>query len=51
MGNDVKIDPKEKGWNSVDWINLAQDRVQWQAFMNTVKNILVLSNAGNFLPS
>jgi cupin superfamily acireductone dioxygenase involved in methionine salvage len=28
---------KEVGYEGVDWINLAQDRDQWQAFMNTVR--------------
>jgi len=26
---------KETGYESVGWIQLAQDRVQWQALMNT----------------
>jgi hypothetical protein len=30
-----KMDPKDKGWDSVDRINLAQDRDQWQALVNT----------------
>jgi hypothetical protein len=27
--------------DDVDWIHVAQDRVQWQAFVNTVMNIQV----------
>jgi hypothetical protein len=35
----------------VDWIYLAQDIVQWRALVNTVKNIWVLWNMGDFLTS
>jgi len=26
---------KEAGWEGVDWMNLAQDRDQWRALVNT----------------
>jgi hypothetical protein len=26
-------------WNGMDWIDLAQDRGQWQALVNTVINL------------
>jgi hypothetical protein len=29
---------KEIGLEDVDWIHLAQDRIQWQAVVNTVIN-------------
>ena len=45
------MDVKEIGWEGVDWIDLAQDRDKWQAVVNTVKNLQVTSNAGNFLTS
>jgi hypothetical protein len=35
------IDLRERGWCGMDWIHLAQDRVQWMAFVNMVINILV----------
>jgi hypothetical protein len=35
------MDLGEIGWGSVDWIDLAQDRDQWQAVMNVVINLWV----------
>jgi hypothetical protein len=32
----IKMNLREKGWDGVDWMDLAQDRDQWRAFMNTV---------------
>jgi hypothetical protein len=29
------------GWDGVDWIDLAQDRGQWRALVNTVMNLRV----------
>jgi hypothetical protein len=34
----VERDVGEIGWYSMDWIDLAQDRHQWRAFMKTVMN-------------
>jgi hypothetical protein len=33
------MDLREIGWNGVDWIELAQDRDQWRALVNTVMNL------------
>jgi hypothetical protein len=33
---------REIGWNGMDWIDLAQDRDQWRALVDTVMNLLVL---------
>jgi hypothetical protein len=38
----IRMDLREIGWGSVDWIQLAQDRDQWQALVNTVMNLRVL---------
>jgi hypothetical protein len=32
---------KEIGIDGVDWFRLAQDRVQWRAFVKTVMNLRV----------
>jgi hypothetical protein len=37
----IKIDLKEIGWDGVDWIELAHDRDQWRAVVNTVMNLRV----------
>jgi hypothetical protein len=39
----IKMDLREIGWGSVDWIHLAQDRDRWPALMNTVMNLRVLA--------
>jgi hypothetical protein len=39
--DNIKIDLREIGWNDVDWIELAQDRDQWRALVNTVMNLRV----------
>jgi hypothetical protein len=39
----IRMDLKESGWGSVDWIQLAQDRDRWRALVNTVMNLRVLA--------
>jgi hypothetical protein len=34
--DNIKIDLREIGWDGTDWIDLAQDRDQWRALVNTV---------------
>jgi hypothetical protein len=35
------VDLREIGWGGMDWIDLAQDRDQWRALLNTVMNFRV----------
>jgi hypothetical protein len=37
----IKVDVREIGIDGANWIRLAQDRVRWQAFVNTVMNLPV----------
>jgi hypothetical protein len=34
----LKRDLRETDWDGIDWIDLAQDRDQWRAPVNTVMN-------------
>jgi hypothetical protein len=36
----IKMDLR---WDGMDWIDLAQDRYQWRAFLNIVLNLVVYS--------
>jgi hypothetical protein len=40
--DNIKMDLGEIGWDGRDWIDLAQDRDQWRALVNTVMNLRVL---------
>jgi hypothetical protein len=39
--DNIKMDLPEIGWESMDWIDLAQDRDRWRAVVNTVMNLRV----------
>jgi transcription termination factor 2 len=39
--DNIKMDLREIGWNGVDWIDMAQDRDQWRALVNTVLTLRV----------
>jgi hypothetical protein len=47
--DNIKMDLREIGWNGVYWIDLAQDRDQWRALVNTVMKLRVPKNSENFL--
>jgi hypothetical protein len=34
--NNIKVDLRERGIDGANWIQLAQDRIQWRAFVKTV---------------
>jgi hypothetical protein len=39
--DNIKMDLRKTGVDGANWIQLAQDRVQWWTFVNTVMNLLV----------
>jgi hypothetical protein len=45
------MDSKDIGWGGMNWIGLAQDRVQWEALVNRVMNLRVIKGLHNILKS
>jgi hypothetical protein len=39
--DNIRMDLREIGWGGMDWIDLAQDRNQWRALVNTVMHLRV----------
>jgi hypothetical protein len=39
--DDIKMDLREIGWGGMDWIEVAQDRDQWRAVVNSVMNFWI----------
>jgi hypothetical protein len=39
--DNIKLGLREIGWDGMDQIDLAQDRDEWRAFVNTVMNLMV----------
>jgi hypothetical protein len=49
MGDNIRMDLREIGWDGMDWIDLLQDRDQWRALVNTVISLAIPLNVGKFL--
>jgi hypothetical protein len=41
VGNYIKMDIKEMGWGSVDWIDLDQERDRWHVLVNVVGCVML----------
>jgi hypothetical protein len=41
LKDDIKVDLKETGYEVGNWIQLAQNRIQWSAIVNMIKNQLI----------
>jgi hypothetical protein len=39
--DNIKINLREIGWGSMDWIDLVQSKDQWRALVNTEMNLSV----------
>jgi hypothetical protein len=39
--DNIEMDLGEIGWDGMDWIEMAQDRGQWRALVNTVMNLRI----------
>jgi hypothetical protein len=47
--DNIKMDLREIEWGDMDWIDLAQNRDQWRAFVNAVMNLrgfFIISGVG-----
>jgi hypothetical protein len=41
MEDNTKMDFREIGWGSMDWIDMTQVRDRWRALVSTVMNLWV----------
>jgi hypothetical protein len=37
----IRMDIREIGWKDIDWMQLAQNRDQWRALVNTVMKLRI----------
>jgi hypothetical protein len=49
--NNIKMDLRERVWDGMDWSDLAQDRDQLRALVNSVIDLRVLYTTGKLLRS
>jgi hypothetical protein len=49
--DNIKMYLREIEWYDIYWIDLAEDRDQWKALVNTVMDLRVPQNSVNFLSS
>jgi hypothetical protein len=49
--DNIKLGLREIEWDGLNSIDLAQDRNQWRVLVNTVMNLRIAYNFGNFLCS
>ena len=45
VDGNIKLDLREVGCDSGDWIALAEDRDQWRAYIRTVMNLRVMGGS------
>jgi hypothetical protein len=41
MNENIKLDVEDIGWDSTDWINLAEERGRLWAVVNMIRNLQV----------
>ena len=41
LDDNIRRDLQEKGWEGLDWINLAQDSARWRVLVNVLMNLRV----------
>jgi hypothetical protein len=47
----IKLEIGEKGWSSIDWIDMTQNADHWRALANTAIKLQVSQHVGKFLSS
>jgi hypothetical protein len=47
--DNIKMGLRERRWGGTNWIDLAQDKDQWRALVNTAMNLWFPYNVGKFL--